>query len=188
MADSRTYWMLGAGAAALVLLAANGGRRPSDESADEAERDDPVAAAGFNPQRLVSNVADMGRLFQPNNRSAIMLGTGPRSITFTVLRGAAELAGIPDPDHFASDTARRVQYAGLILSAPPNRGYLTKELRQNEFRNAQGYGIDLRLGPVLWLPVIDLDVLPTGVIVPALWEEDNTPGTELPPEIREMLP
>lgn len=168
----------------IALLASS--RKPSDEAASEAESDDPVASAGFNPQRYVSDTPEMGRLYQAP-KSALMLGRCERSITYNVLLGAAQLAGVEDPHAFACDTARRVTYAGLILAAEPNAPHLTADLRRNDFRNAQGLGVDLRRRPLLWMPILDLDMLAHGVIQVAHYEEDGTPGTALPPEIREVL-
>jgi len=185
MTDRSTIFAIGGGALLLALLAASG-RRPVDEAEAERESDGEVAAAGFNPGRFVVDEPEMGRLYQ-TERGALMLGKGPKSITYRVLLDAAELAGVERPEAFAEDSSRRVAYASLILAAPANAVYLTTELRRNDFRNAHGYGIDLRARPVLWLPIVDLDMLALGSVQVARYEEDGTLCTELPPEIREVI-
>lgn len=192
MTDTRTYLIGGGAVAALLLLMASGKKREADgEAAPEGERADDegtpiIAAAGFNPQRFVSEVPDMGTLFEVD-RGCLMLGTGQKSLTYRVLLAAAQLAGAGDPEAIASDSAARVAYAKLILAAPANAVHLTKNLRAKDVRNVAGYGIDLRRRPVLWLPILDLDMLARGVVQVAVYEEDGELCTELPPEIREVM-
>jgi len=189
MPDTSKYLALGGAAAALFLLASSGRKGEDssgggDDGGDGGE--DPRASAGFNPQRFVTSTPEMGRLLE-TPRGAMMLGTCDQSITFRVLLDAAQLADIKDARNFACDTARRVMYANLILACPANAPHLTKDLRDSDFRNAQGYGVDLKRRPLLWLPILDLDMLAYGVVQVAHYEEDNSPCTELPPEIREAI-
>ena len=184
MTDRTPYYILG-GALGLALLAASG-RRPVEAADEEAPDAEEAAAAGFNPGRFVTQTPEMGRLYE-TERGAILLGVGDKSITYRVLVDAAELAGVADPEAFAADSARRVGYAGLVLAAPANAPYLTTELRHNDFRALDGRGIDLRQRPLLWLPILDLDLLAQGIVQVARYEEDGEPCTQLPPEIRAGL-
>lgn len=171
------------------MLLAAGAKRKEDEPESIGEPDEtpaPGAQAGFSPGRFVSRVPSMGTLHE-TERGAIMLGCGPKSIAFQVLCEAASMAGIDHAKEFAADSSRRVAYASMILAAPANAIHLTHELRRNDFRNRQGLGIDLRTRPILWLPIIDLDMLAQGVVSLAVYEEDGSLGTELPPELREAL-
>lgn len=187
MSNTRTYLLTGGAIAAAMLLAAGAKRKDEPESSNELPDDDEVRPqAGFNPGRFVSHVPSMGTLYE-TERGAIMLGCGTKSIAFLVLREAADMAGIEHPEEFARDSSRRVAYASMILAAPANAIHLTHELRRNDFRNRQGLGVDLRKRPILWLPIIDLDMLAQGVVSLAVYEEDGSLGTELPPELREAL-
>lgn len=191
MTDARTYLIGGGAVAALLLLMASGKKREDGEAAPEGGVDEDgnpvIAAAGFNPQRFVSEVPDMGTLFEVD-RGCLMLGTGKKSLTYRVLLSAAQLAGAEAPEAIASDSSLRVAYAKLVLTAPANAAHLTKNLRAKDVRNVSGYGIDLRRRPVLWLPILDLDMLARGVVQVAVYEEDGELCTELPPEIREVMP
>lgn len=186
MSNTRTYLLTGGAIAAAMLLAAGAKRKDEPESTGETPEEDPRPQAGFNPGRFVSRVPSMGTLYEAE-RGAIMLGCGPKSVAFQVLLEAAQMAGVEHPQDFATDSSRRVAYASMILAAPANAIHLTHELRRNDFRNRQGLGIDLRKRPLLWLPIIDLDMLAQGVVSLAVYEEDGSLGTELPPELREAL-
>lgn len=179
---------MGGAAAFLALLAASGKSAEEVPSEGEQPDEDDAAAAGFNPGRYLTDVPEMGRIYE-SQRGDIMLGVCDKSIAYCVLKDAGELAGMsPQEAHaFAADSARRVAYASLILASPANEIHLTRDLRRNDFRNREGLGIDFRKRPLVWLPIIDLDMVLHGAVVPARYEEDNTLATELPPELREVL-
>lgn len=191
MSTNSTYWLAGgaAAAAALVLLATSSKNAEAAEEAetgDDGDEYEPLAAVGFNPARYVSEGPEMGRVFTPA-RGDILLGEGRKSVTYRVLYDAAELAGHPDPQQFAGDSANRVGYAKLILAAPANAVHLTRKLRKNDFRDHRGLGIDLRTQAPMWLPILCLDMAGQGVVSVAYYEEDGLPATELPPELRKAL-
>lgn len=171
-----------AGVAGVAVLAALGRGRKSNT---------PKASMGFAPTepsqlaRLFSEHCEAGSLYE-TKRGDILLGKGPKSITWRAVRSAAQLAGFADAsDQIADDTLRRCAYAALLCAAPYNHDFLTDKVGPNEYRNHEGLGLDLRAKPVLWLPMIDLDLLHgCGVIAPTHYEEDGTSTLEIPPEVR----
>lgn len=202
MSTRRTGMYVGVGILGLALVAS---LRPKDGEADPAlpggdgdgdgdgdAEDDPTRGAmGFSPSRYIRDDAIHGSFYE-SRRGDLLLGKGPKSITWRALFQAALDAGFrAEPDGgtsaecIANDSARRVAYAGLICAAPANATHLTRDLRERDFRNHEGVGIDLRTRPLLWLPVLDLEMLAQcGVVQAARWEEDGTSTLEIPPELR----
>jgi hypothetical protein len=196
MAINRTGRYIGVTLGGLALLSML--RPKASENAPEPEAegddgfDDPTRGAmGLSPARYLRDDAVHGSFYE-SRRGDILLGHGPKSITWRALYQAALDAGFHadtpggvSAECIADDSARRVAYAGLICAAPANAAHLTHELRERDFRNHEGVGIDLRTRPILWLPVIDLEMLARcGVVQATRWEEDGTSTLEVPPELR----
>jgi len=176
---------VGAGIAGVALLAAFTRGRKSSPAAE------PVASMGYAPPetdllaRYVSADCEPG-FFYESRRGDILLGKGPKSITWRAVQAAARHAGFGDGSDQIADTLRRCSYAALICAAPHNRDFLSEHVGANEYRNHEGYGLDLSSRPVLWMPMLDLDLLrDCGVIAPTVYEEDNASTLEIPPELRE---
>jgi|GEM_PF-6240427 len=202
MSNSRTGMYVGAGILGLALIASlrprdaetetvSGGDGDGDGDGDAVDDDPTRGAMGFSPARYIRNDAVHGSFYE-SRRGDLLLGKGPKSITWRALFQAALDAGFQaesddgvSAECIANDSARRVAYAGLICAAPANAAHLTHDLRERDFRNHEGVGIDLRTRPLLWLPVIDLEMLTRcGVIQSTVWEEDGTSTLEIPPELR----
>lgn len=171
-----------------------GGETSEGDGGDGEAADDPTRGAmGFSPARYIRDDAIHGSFYE-SRRGDILLGKGQKSITWRALFQAALDAGFGEcpsdgggvtAECIANDSARRVAYAGLICAAPANATHLTADLRERDFRNHEGVGIDLRTRPLLWLPVLDLEMLAQcGVVQAARWEEDGTSTLEIPPELR----
>lgn len=180
--------MIGIGAASItgIALAAAFSRGRNKATTAGTER----ASMGLAPAeealpRFFSTLCECGTFFE-TGRGDIILGKGPKSITWRALKQAADLAGFGDAsDQIADDTLRRCAYAAMLCAAPYNRDFLTDRVGNNEYRNHEGLGLDLRERPVLWLPMIDLDLLhDCGIVAPSHYEEDGTSTLEIPPELR----
>ncbi len=185
----------------LVGLAVSGaGRGPSTSKREE---DEATGSMGFAPPEpsqdqlkelahrfhtLMHDDCTPGT-FYPSSRGDILLGRGPKSITWRALFTVAQ-AGGADEDlsaRLAADTARKVAYANLICACPYNTQHLTQNVGSNEFKTAFGYGIDLQERPILWMPIINESLfVEHGIVAPDTWEEDSTSTLEVPPELRDF--
>lgn len=164
---------------ALALAAIAGGRKRDRPSMGRR----PVAAADL--ERYLRQDCTIGTIYQ-TVRGDIVLGRGPKSITWRALRSAAELQGVEHPERIADDGSMRVQYAGMICAAPFNAQHLTDDPGKGYRRPGDGLGIDTKAKPAVYLPVPDFDLLELGVVAPATWENGESTLT-LPPEIREYF-
>jgi len=186
----------------LVGLAVSGAGRGSSTSKRE-EDEDASGSMGFAPsdpsQDRLKELAHrfhtllhedcMPGSFYPSGRGDILLGRGPKSVTWRALFTVARSGGADEDlaSKLAADTARKVAYANLICACPYNSQHLTQDVGSNEFKTAFGYGIDLQERPILWMPIINEPLfVEHGIVAPDLWEEDNSSTLEVPPELRDF--
>jgi len=182
---------LAATAATMVVASAFGGKKRMAASL-VGIGNSPQGQMGFAPAETVwvdpLSIAqeDCGHgTFYIGTRGDILLGVGVKSIAWRAVLQAAKDIGVSHPESFAQDVVRRVSYASLVCGAPFNSKHLTRDVGRNEFRNLSGFGLNLKSKPLLWLPVIDLELLEaTGTVCPGRWDEDDSSGMEIPPECR----
>ena len=133
-------------------------------------------------ERFTADVPSAG-LWYVVRRGDLLLGTGARSITWTALRGCEELSGAPHPGLVADTVAARVAYAGLICAANAQHCAPADVLPARAYRGPDGRGLEPRAGMRLWLPVLDLDAIGSGSVVPMRWD-DGSDWRLPPPETR----
>jgi len=119
-----------AGAMAVISLAASSKSRR--------------ASAGFLPSS--TSTPTPGAWYQ-SRRSDLLMGRGPRSITWRVLKALAPSRG----DDFADDTTRRAVVARAIITAPQNAGLL-RRASGRQLCDGQGRTLDVRREPLVWIP------------------------------------
>lgn len=169
---------LGLGGLAVVIAALSSGRRTERPSMGRK----PVA---IDLDRYVRQDCTCGTIYQVR-RGDLVLGRGPKSITWRVLHAAAELQAIPNPERVADDSSARVQYAAMICAAPFNQAALCDDPGRGYRRPGDGRGLDMRSKPAIYLPVLDFEALEAGIVAPSAWETGESTLT-LPPEIREFF-
>lgn len=124
-----------AGAMAVISLAASSKSRR--------------ASAGFLPSS--TSTPTPGAWYQ-SRRSDLLMGRGPRSITWRVLKALAPSRG----DDFADDTTRRAVVARAIITAPQNAGLL-RRASGRQLCDGQGRTLDVRREPLVWVPCFVAD-------------------------------
>lgn len=190
--------LVGLGLVGLALSARNSGRSGTTATEDEVDN----ASMGFSPPTDHEHLTSMAQKFHemmsdtctpgtfyPTGRGDIMLGKGQKSIAWRALFNCSVQHGADEEfaNSLATDTARKVSYINLVCACPYNATALTDDLRANEFRTINGYGVDLNERPILWLPPINAELLvAAGVVAPDIWEEDHTSTLEVPPELRDF--
>jgi len=196
MSNGSTAIYVGGGVLGLMLLtlmsrkaspAAQDDTLAPDEDVPDEEIDAHYGAVGFAPGDVLTRHFDTsarhGSLYQLR-RGDIVLGDGLKSLTWRALHSAAIDAAIDDPESFARETDRKIAYARLLCAG--NEDKLTTDLHPKAFRDDQGRGLAVKDHPVVWMPLLDLDALALGIVMPAQWE-DGTSTVYMPPEVRAIL-
>ena len=192
MSQDRTALYVGGGVLGLTLLALMSRKEETGPVEDEEAAPDESevrGAAGFVPRpedtlaRHFGTQAGHGSLYQCK-KGDIVLGEGQKSLCWRALKSAAQDCGLEDPGYFARQTDRKIAYARLLCAG--NEHHLTAELHPKAFRNDEGLGLDVKKGPVVWMPLLDLEALSMGIVMPTKWE-DGSSTVYLPPEVIEAL-
>ncbi len=120
-------------------------------------RDTPRASAGFVRAACIEPPrADAGPrcgCWFLSQRSDLLMGHGPRSITSRALEHLARELNKPDPETWAKDTTRRAVLARAILEAPQNRRHL-RPARGRMLKTAEGLTLDTRRSPLISIPAM----------------------------------
>jgi len=192
MSRDNTALYVGTGVLGITLLALMSRKDEpvaTATEADEADESELRGSAGFAPDagealaRHYHADAHHGTLYQCK-RGDIVLGDGHKSLCWRALSSAARDCGIEEPEAFARETDRKIAYARLLCAG--NEQHLTTELHSKAFRDDQGRGLAVKTNPVVWMPLLSLEALSKGIVMPDVWE-DGSSTLFMPPEVRAAL-